>query len=205
MCGIVVLMAFGIVIVFSPACAWAQDADNPYTIYGDGGIGLYGGLGKSNPNYNVDAGGDLSYQKLFGEIEAGADTANANGADNGYTIRTHGLAFYRGKGSWSYGGGLHYSEFQSSSYKQHELWPTVALLYDKRWVRANFQYLIPAGGSNYPENGPLVDLRLRLTHGFYYRARVGLLFYHDNLESPQGNRTAGEAFFDILYVFHDRK
>jgi hypothetical protein len=185
--------------------AWAQDEDKTYAIYGDVGMGLYGGFGKSNPNYNADGGADLTYNHLFGEFEAGGDTANALDTDNGHTFRTHALLFYRGKRHWSYGGGVHYSEFFSNSYNQHELWPTAALLYDGEWLRANLQYLVPGPNSNYPENGPLVDLRLRLTHGFYGRTRVGIFFYRDNLQYPQENHIGREAFFDILYVFHDKK
>ena len=115
----------------------------PSAIYADGGIGLYGNLGKSNPNYKVDAGVDLNHGRLFGEVEAGADTANASDSNNGYNIRAHGLLLYRGKASWSYGGGVHYSEFRSSAYKKHDLWPTLALMYDHDWLRANIQYLFP--------------------------------------------------------------
>lgn len=203
--GIVMLCASCLVFLFGSLSAWAQDDDKTYTLYGDGGIGFYGSFGKSNPNYNADGGTDLTYNHLFAEFEGGADTANASGTNNGHTVRTHGLLFYRGPGHWSYGGGAHYSEFISKTYKQHELWPTAALLYERESLRANIQYLIPGPNSNYPENGPLVDLRLHLIHGFYSRARVGIFFYHDNLQYPQENHIGREALFEILYVLHDKK
>ncbi|GEM_PF-4430851 len=194
------------VFALCPACVLAQDSDvQPYSPYIDGGIGLYGNLGKSNPNYNLDGGVDLSHQRLFAELEAGADTANASGTSNGYNIRTHALAFYRGKGHWSIGGGIHYAEFKSNSYTKHDFWPTAALLYDLKWLRLNSQYLFPGSNSDYHETGPLFDLRIRLTHGFYYRERFSVLHYTDNLQNPPQVHWGREATFGIMYVFRDRQ
>ena len=53
--------------------------------------------------------------------------------------------------------------------------------------------------------GPLVDLRLHLIDGFYSRARVGIFFYHYNLQYPQENHIGREALLEILYVLHDKK
>ena len=196
-----------LLVAFCPASLLAQDGDasvavNPYL---DGGIGLYGNLGKSNPNYNADAGIDVKYQRLFGEVEAGFDTANASGTDKGCNIRTHGLAFYRVKGHWNIGGGMHYAEFKSNSYTKHDFWPTFAALYDGKWLRLNSQYLFPGSNSDYHETGPLFDLRLRLTHGFYYRDRFALLHYTDNLQSPPEGHWGREAMFQVLYVFKEKQ
>jgi hypothetical protein len=198
------------VVLFAALCpanilAQNGDATVSANVYADAGIGLYGGLGKSNPNYDVDAGTDVSYQKLFVELEAGADTANASGTSDGYNIRTHVLAFYRKTDRWSFGGGMHYAEFKSKAYTKHDFWPTLAVLYDRKWLRLNSQYLLPGSNSDYHETGPLLDLRLRLTHGFYYRDRFALLHYTNELQSPPQVHWGREATFGILYVFPEKQ
>ena len=195
-------------LLFVAVCissAWPQDADNAVNAYVDAGLGLNQNLGRSNPNYDADAGVDILHQRLFAEVEAGADTANASGLGNGYTIRTHALFYYRGKGHWNYGGGIHFSDFQSSAYKEHDLWPTGALLYDIRWLRLNSEYLFPGSNTNYHETGPLFDLRLRLTQGFYYRQRFALLHYTDEVQNPPEGHWGREVTFGILYVFRERQ
>jgi len=182
----------------------AQDTRPPALFYADGGFGLYGNLGKSNPNYNADAGVDLNHNRLFAEFEGGADTANESGGSTGYTYRLHGLLFYRGKSRWSYGGGVHYSEFTAQLYKKHDLWPTLALLYERGPARVNFQYLFPGENTDYHEQGPLVDLRVHLIKGFYYRQRTDVLFYRDALQSPPAHHVGSENTFGVLYVFGKR-
>jgi len=53
--------------------------------------------------------------------------------------------------------------------------------------------------------GPLLDLRMQIGRGFYYRELVGVFFYRDVLQFPTTRRVGSEATFGILYVFHEQQ
>lgn len=194
-----------LLLIFCTSSTLAQDASAPVSAYVDAGIGLYGNLGRANPNFDFDGGADITHRKLFAEVEAGADTANGKGTGNGYTIRTHGLLFYHPAGNWSFGGGLYFAEFSTSAFKEHDVWPSAGLLFNGEWLRANMQYLFPGSNSNYHETGPFVDLRLHIVRGFYLRERLAVLHYSDRVETPPQGHFGAEATFGVLYVFHDKR
>jgi hypothetical protein len=196
-----------LLVALCASCALTQDADPPAPVsaYADAGIGLYGNLGRSNPNFDFDGGADISHHRLFGEVEAGVDTANGVGTGNGYTVRTHGLIFYRPPGKWSVGGGFYFSRFATSVFSEHDLWPSAGVLYENEWLRANVQYLFPGSNSNFHEQGPSLDARFRLTGGFYVRERVALLHYNDRVQTPPKGHFGSEASFGVLYVFRQRQ
>ncbi|MGA8492148.1 MAG: hypothetical protein WB711_17100 [Terriglobales bacterium] len=168
--------------------------------YADAGIG-FNGLSFQSPYYTGDIGvdwGDLG--PTFLEAEAGADTANPKGLDNGVTVRFHGLVLLRATRHWRLGGGVHFSELLTSDYDKHSTWPTVGAMFEQDWFRLNAQYLIPTT-TDYSLNGPLFDVRMHLKQRFYLRERVGIYVYRNPDQASPSHHVSAVADFCILYVF----
>jgi hypothetical protein len=166
--------------------------------YAGAGIGA-NGLSFQSPYYNGDVGvdwGDL--HPTFFEAEAGADTANPNGLDNGVTFRGHGVVMWRANPHWRLGGGLHFSDLFSSKFDKNSIWPTLGVMFEKDWFRLNAQLLIPTSPNDLV--GPLFDMRMHLRKRFYFRERVGIYWYVSDNASPSRHASA-VADFGVLYVF----
>jgi len=168
--------------------------------YAGAGIGV-NGLTFQSPYYNVDAGVDWgTLHPIFFEAEAGADTANPKGLNDGTTFRAHGLVMIKGKGRWRYGGGVHFIELFTSQYDNHSVWPTVGAMFEQSWFRLNAQFLIPTG-TDYTLFGPLFDMRMHLKKKFYFRERVGIYSYRNPNEVNPTHHTSAVADFGIIYTF----
>ena len=171
--------------------------------YVGGGFGLPGMGFKSS--YVGDVGVDLTVRRLLVEVEAGADTGNKEDTGNGYTFRTHGLLMVRSTRPWLFGGGIHYSEVTTSVYQKHNRWPILAAMYEKDSWRANLEYLLPGSDSRYNLTGPLLDLRIRLRGGLYWRQRLGAFVYRNPFEANPSYHSGSELDWTVVYVFHDRR
>ena len=181
-------------VFFSGAAVSAQLA--PYAGAGIGG----NGIGFQSPYYNADIGVDWgSLRPIFFEAEAGADTANPNGLDNGVTMRAEGIAMVRVTPHWRLGGGFHFSKLFTANYGDHSTWPTLGAMFERDWFRLNAQYLIPTG-TDYTLNGPLFDMRMHLINRFYFRERVGIYSYRNPNEASPAHHVSAAADFGILYV-----
>jgi hypothetical protein len=185
-------------ILFSAVCA-AQV--QPYV---GGGIGL-DGAGFATPYYNGDAGVNVTLRRLFVEAEVGADSGNKLDTKDGYTVRTHGLLMLQATRRWRFGGGIHYSALTTSQYKKHDRWPVVAAMFEKSWFRGNFEYLLPGSDRGYNLNGPLIDLRFRISKGVYYRQRLVAFVYRNPFEAVPSYHTSSELDYGLIYVFRDRQ
>jgi len=180
-------------LFFLGAMAGAQVAP-----YAGGGIGV-NGLGFQSPYYNADVGVDWrDLHPTFLEAEAGADTANPNGLDNGVTFRAEGIVMWRQTPHLRFGGGLHFSDLFASKYGKHYVWPTLGAMFEKDWFRLNAQFLIPTSPDGLV--GPLFDMRMHLKKKFYLRERVGIYWYVPDEPKPF-RQASGVADFGILYVF----
>jgi hypothetical protein len=182
-------------VLFLVALGGAQVAP-----YADGGIGV-NGLSFQSPYYFADVGVDWgSLHPLFVEGEAGADTANPTGLDNGVTVRAEGVVMWKVTPHWRLGGGFHFTELLTSPYDTHSTWPTLGAMFEQDWFRLNAQYLIPTS-TDYSLTGPLFDMRMHLKGRFYVRERVGIYVYRNpNQESPS-HHVSAVADFGVLYVF----
>jgi hypothetical protein len=182
-------------VLFSSAVASAQVSP-----YAGGGIGA-NGLSFQSPYYNGDVGVDWgNLRPVFVEAEAGADTANPTGLNNGVTFRVHGVVMWRATRHWRLGGGVHFSELFTSKYDNHSTWPTVGAMFEQDWFRLNAQYLIPTS-TDYTLNGPLFDMRMHLKKRFYFRERVGIYAYRNPNEASPSHHVSAVVDFGILYVF----
>jgi len=182
-------------VLFSGAAVSAQVAP-----YAGAGIGA-NGVGFQSPYYNADVGVDWgSLHPIFFEAEAGADTANPKGLDNGVTMRAEGIAMVRVTPHWRLGGGVHFSELFTSKYNDHSTWPTVGAMFERDWFRLNAQYLIPTG-TDYTLNGPLFDMRMHMKSRFYLRERVGIYDYRNPNEASPSHHVSAVADFGAIYVF----
>jgi hypothetical protein len=189
------LPKFVVALLFSGAVCSAQIAP-----YAGAGIGV-NGLSFQSPYYNVDAGVDWgALRPIFFEAEAGADTANPNGLEDGTTLRAQGIVMIRANEHWRFGGGVHFSELFASQYGNHSVWPTVGAMFEQSWFRLNAQYLIPTG-SDYTLNGPLFDMRMHLKKNFYFRERIGIYAYRNPAEASPSHHISAAADFGVLYVF----
>ena len=167
--------------------------------YAGAGIGV-NGLGFQSPYYNGDVGVDWgSLRPIFFEAEAGADTANPKGLDNGVTLRAEGIAMVRVTQHWRFGGGFHFSELFTSRYDNHGTWPTVGAMFERDWFRLNAQYLIPTGTDS-TLNGPLFDMRMHMKKGFYFRERIGIYNYRNPDGVSPARHVSAAADFGVIYV-----
>jgi hypothetical protein len=183
------------VVLFFVALGRAQVAP-----YADAGIGV-NGLSFQSPYYFGDVGVDWgSLHPLFVEAEAGADTANPTGLDNGVTVRVVGAVMWKVSPHWRLGGGFHFSELLTSQYDNHSTWPTVGAMFEQDWFRLNAQYLIPTS-TDYSLTGPLFDMRMHLKGRFYVRERVGIYAYRNPNQANPSHHASAVADFGILYVF----
>jgi hypothetical protein len=183
------------VVLFFVALGRAQVAP-----YADAGIGV-NGLSFQSPYYFGDVGVDWgSLHPLFVEAEAGADTANPTGLDNGVTVRVVGAVMWKVSPHWRLGGGFHFSELLTSQYDNHSTWPTVGAMFEQDWFRLNAQYLIPTS-TDYSLTGPLFDMRMHLKGRFYVRERVGIYAYRNPNQANLSHHVSAVADFGILYVF----
>jgi hypothetical protein len=178
---------------------WSAIAGAQTAPYAGGGFGV-NGLSFQSPYYNGDVGvdwGDL--HRTFFEAEAGADTANPNGLDNGVTFRAHGAVMWRPTPLWRLGGGVHFSDLFSSRYDKRSVWPTLGAMFEKDWFRLNAQLLIPTSPDDLV--GPLFDMRMHLRKRFYFRERVGIYWYVSFNEASPSRHPSAVADFGVLYVF----
>src|ERR1700676_1983883 len=178
---------------------WSAIAGGQAAPYAGGGFGV-NGLGFQSPYYNGDVGvdwGDL--HPTFFEAEAGADTANPNGLDNGVTFRAHGVVLWRAPPPWRLGGGGHFSDLFSSKYDKRSVWPTLGAMFEKDWFRLNAQLLIPTSPDDLV--GPLFDMRMRLRKRFYFRERVGIYGYVSSNNASPSRHASAVVDFGVLYVF----
>jgi hypothetical protein len=183
------------VVLFFVALGRAQVAP-----YADAGIGV-NGLSFQSPYDVGDVGVDWgSLHPLFVEAEAGADTANPTGLDNGVTVRVVGAVMWKVSPHWRLGGGFHFSELLTSQYDNHSTWPTVGAMFEQDWFRLNAQYLIPTS-TDYSLTGPLFDMRMHLKGRFYVRERVGIYAYRNPNQANPSHHASAVADFGILYVF----
>jgi hypothetical protein len=183
------------VVLFFVALGRAQVAP-----YADAGIGV-NGLSFQSPYYFGDVGVDWgSLHPLFVEAEAGADTANPTGLDNGVTVRVVGAVMWKVSPHWRLGGGFHFSELLTSQYDNHSTWPTVGAMFEQDWFRLNAQYLIPTS-TDYSLTGPLFDMRMHLKGRFYVRDRFGIYAYRNPNQANPSHHASAVADFGILYVF----
>ncbi len=171
--------------------------------YVGGGIGL-APTGFNQPSYNADAGVDLKLHRWLAEAEGGVDSADDQTTHTGYTLRAHGLFLVRATRRWRFGGGVHYSQLTTSTYTKHDRWPVVAAMYENDWVRSSFEYLLPGSDSRYGLTGPLLDLRVRITAGFYIRERVAAFAFRNPYGGDSGYHGGAEGDFGVMYVVHDR-
>jgi hypothetical protein len=168
--------------------------------YADAGIGV-NGLSFQSPYYFGDVGVDWGNRgPIFVEGEAGADTANPTGLNNGTTFRAAGVVMGRVTRHWRLGGGFHFSELFTSQYDNHSVWPTAGAMFEQDWFRLNAQYLIPTT-TDYTLNGPLFDMRMHLKQRFYLRERVGIYSYRNPNQVSPSHHVSAVADFGILYVF----
>jgi len=168
--------------------------------YADGGIGV-NGLSFQSPYYFGDVGVDWGDRApIFVEGEAGADTANPTGLNNGTTFRAAGVVMGRVTQHWRLGGGFHFSELFTSQYDNHSVWPTAGAMFEQDWFRLNAQYLIPTT-TDYTLNGPLFDMRMHLKQRFYLRERVGIYSYRNPNGVSPSHHVSAIADFGVLYVF----
>lgn len=182
-------------ILFSGAVVSAQVEP-----YAGAGIGA-NGLGFQSPYYNGDVGVDWGrLHPIFFEAEAGADTANPKGLNNGVTVRAEGIAMLRATRHWRFGGGFHFSELLTSKYDDHSVWPTLGAMFEQDRFRVNAQYLIPTG-TDYSLTGPLFDIRMHIKKGFSFRERVGIYAYRNPNEDSPAHHVSAAADFGGIYVF----
>jgi len=167
--------------------------------YAGAGLGV-NGLGFQSPYYNGDVGVDWGeFRPTFLEAEAGADTANPNGLNNGTTVRAHGVVLVRATPHWRFGGGVHFSDLFTSKYDKRSVWPSLGAMFEKDWFRLNTQLLIPASSDNLI--GPLFDVRMHLRKKFYFRERVGVYWYVGSNDPNPSRHASAAVDFGVLYVF----
>jgi len=171
--------------------------------YVAGGIGL-APTGFNQPSYNADAGVNLKLHRWLVEGETGVDSADDQTTRTGYTLRAHGLLLVRATRRWRFGGGVHYSQLTTSAYTKHDRWPVAAVMYENDWVRSSFEYLLPGSDSRYGLTGPLLDLRVRITGGFYIRERVAAFAFRNPYGGDSGYHAGAEGDFGVMYVVHDK-
>jgi hypothetical protein len=167
--------------------------------YAGAGIGV-NGLSFQSPYYNGDVGvdwGDLG--PTFVEAEAGADTANPDGLNNGATFRAHGVVMWRANPQWRLGGGVHFSDLFASAYGKRDVWPTLGAMFEQGRFRLNAQLLIPTNPNALV--GPLFDMRVHLRKKLYFRERVGIYWYVNPTEASPSRHASAVADFGVLYVF----
>jgi hypothetical protein len=170
--------------------------------YAGGGVGL-APAGFAQPSYNADAGVDLNLHRWFTEAEVGVDSANDQQTRNGYKLRAHGLFLLHATHHWRFGGGVHYSQLTTSTYTKHDRWPIVAAMYENDWVRSTLEYLLPGGDARYGLTGPVVDLRVRISGGFYFRERVAAFAFKNSSGSDFAYHPGAEGDIGLIYVIHD--
>ncbi|HUJ95988.1 MAG TPA: hypothetical protein VLW84_12030 [Terriglobales bacterium] len=185
-------------LAFVPICF----AQNVVESYVDLGIGL-APAGFNSPAYHADAGDDLHLRRWFGEAEVGVDTADDQQTRTGFTVRAHGLFMFRATTSWRFGGGLHYSSLNTTTYTKHNHWPVVAAMYENDWFRANLEYLLPGGDRLYRLTGPLVDMSFRIAGGFFFRERVAGFAFRNPYGGDSHYHPGAEADIGLMYVFGD--
>jgi len=185
------------IFVFVPLCLGQIQP------YAGGGIGL-APAGFNQPKYNTDAGLDLKLHRWFTEAEVGADSADDQTTRTGYTLRTHGLLLIQATRRWRFGGGVHYSQLTTSTYVKHDRWPVVAAMYENDWVRSTMEYLLPSSDRRYNLTGPLLDLRVRITGGFYFRERIAAFAFQNPFGSDSSYHPGAEGDIGLMYVFHER-
>jgi hypothetical protein len=171
--------------------------------YAGGAIGV-SGSGYTSPFFEGNTGFDVDLRPLFVEGEVGADTANKQDTGNGYTVIAHGLLMLQVARGWHLGGGVRYSELTTSLYKKHDRWPVAAAMFERKWFRANVEYLAPGSDHRYHLTGALLDLRIRVAHGFYYRERVSGFVYRNPFEATPSYHKGSDLDYGLIYVFKDR-
>jgi hypothetical protein len=184
-------------ILFHAACI-AQV--RPYV---GGAIGL-SNSGYTSPYFDGNTGVDVDLRRFFVEAEGGADTANKQDTGNGYTVKAHGSLLLQVAAGLYFGGGVRYSEVTTSQYKKHDRWPVAEAMYERRWLRANVEYLAPGSDHRYHLTGALLDLRIRLARGVYYRERVSGFVYRNPFEVNPSYHKGSDLDYGMIYVFGDR-
>jgi hypothetical protein len=102
------------------------------------------------------------------------------------------------------GGGVRYSEVTTSLYKKHDRWPVAEAMYERRWLRANVEYLAAGSDHRYHLTGALLDLRIRLGRGVYYRERVSGFVYRNPFEVNPSYHKGSDLDYGMIYVFKHR-
>jgi hypothetical protein len=162
------------------------------------------GSGYTSPFFDANTGLDADLRPLFVEAEVGADTANKQDTRDGYTVKAHGLLMLRVASGWHLGGGVRYSELTTSLYKKHDRWPVAAVMFQRKWFRGNVEYLAPGSDHRYHLTGALLDLRIRLARGIYYRERVSGFVYRNPFEANPSYHKGSDLDYGLIYVFNDR-
>lgn len=160
--------------------------------------------GFNQPSYHADAGLDLNLHRWFAEAEAGVDSADDQQTRTGYILRAHGLLLLQATHHWRLGGGVHYSQLTTSTYTKHDRWPVVAAMYENDWVRSTLEYLLPGSDGRYSLTGPLIDLRVRIAGGFYFRERVAAFAFRNPFGGDSAYHPGAEGDIGLIYVLHDR-
>jgi hypothetical protein len=190
-------LLLAVIVLFNTVCI-AQV--RPYV---GGAIGL-SDSGYTSPYFDGNTGIDVDLGRFFVEAESGADTAKKQDTGNGYTLKAHGLLMFRVARGFYFGGGVRYSEVTTSLYKKHDRWPAAEAMYERRWLRANVEYLAPGSDHRYHLTGGLLDLRIRLAKGIYYRERVTGFVYRNPFEVNPSYHKGSDLDYGLMYVFKDR-
>jgi hypothetical protein len=188
---------FVMAILFNAVC---MGQVNPYI---GGALGL-SGSGYKSPYFDGNTGVDVNFHRFFAEAEGGADTANKRDTGNGFTVKAHSFFVLRVTRALSFGGGVRYSELTTSQYKKHDRWPVAEAMYERRWLRANVEYLAPGSDHRYHLTGGLLDLRIRLARGIYYRERVSAFVFRNPFEAHPSYHRGSDLDYGVIYVFKDR-